>query len=198
MNNPIRGLSLRFEAKKLRAMSPAASLERVLEIGCGEGKGAKQILRYWQPKHLAAIDLDPKMIARAKKRVSNKNVVFRVGDVADLSFAASNTYDAVFDFGILHHVPNWQDALSELHRVLKPDGLLHIEDGSIEAFTKSKFGRFLRRILDHPYEQMYTRPAFEQQLSKLGFQELSSDEIRSVGLFWKVLRKENHKSKGSS
>lgn len=194
MNNPIRGLSLRFEAKKLRSMSPATTLERVLEIGCGEGTGAKQILRYWQPKQLDAIDLDPKMIARAKRRIRNKNVVFRVGDVADLSFAASNTYDAVFDFGILHHVPNWQDALDELHRVLKPGGLLHIEDGSIEAFTKNRFGRFLHRILDHPYEQMYTKSAFDKSLRKLGFQELNNDEIRSVGLFWKVLQKENKNS----
>ncbi len=188
MNNPLRALSLRFEAKKLRAMSPADKLERVLEVGCGEGTGAKQILRYWQPKYLDAIDLDPKMIARAKRRVGNENVVFRVGDVADLSFAANNTYDAVFDFGILHHVPNWQDAINELLRVLKPGGLLYIEDGSIEAFTKNRFGRFLGRILDHPYAQMYTKPAFEQQIGKIGFQEVNSDEIRSVGIFWKVLR----------
>lgn len=131
------------------------------------------------------------MITRAKRRVHNPKANFIVGDVADLSFAANDAYDAIFDFGILHHVPNWQDALSELYRVLKPGGLLHIEDGSIEAFTKRRFGRFLRRILDHPYEQMYTKPAFEQRLNKLGFKQVSSDEIRSVGLFWKVLQKEN-------
>lgn len=189
MNNPVRRASMRLEARKLRRMSPAEFPTQVLEIGSGEGQGTKNILRYWQPKKIDAIDLDPKMIARAKKRVGDKRVAFRVGDAADLSFAKNNTYDAIFDFGIIHHIPNWQDCLKELHRVLKPGGYLHIEDGSIEAFTRTGFGRFLRRILDHPYEQMYTKKAFEQELNQLGFETINADELTKVHMFWKVLRK---------
>jgi ubiquinone/menaquinone biosynthesis C-methylase UbiE len=180
---------MRFEARKLRKMSPAQSLDRVLEIGCGEGQGTKNILRYWQPKAIDAIDLDPKMIARAKRRLNDKRVSFRTGDAADLSFAKDNTYDAIFDFGIIHHIPNWQDCLEELHRVLKPGGYLHIEDGSIEAFTRTSFGRFLKRILDHPYEQMYTKAAFEKELERLGFETVGAAELSKVHMFWKVLKK---------
>ncbi|HEU5187451.1 MAG TPA: class I SAM-dependent methyltransferase [Candidatus Saccharimonadales bacterium] len=189
MNNPIRRASMRLEARKLRRMSPAQSLDRVLEIGSGEGQGTKNILRYWHPKAVDAIDLDPKMIARAKRRLKNKRVSFNVGDAANLSFAKDNTYDAIFDFGIIHHIPNWRDCLKELHRVLKPGGYLHIEDGSIEAFTRTAFGRFMKRILDHPYEQMYTKATFEAELAKLGFKLIEMDELSKVHMFWKVLQK---------
>lgn len=180
---------MRFEASKLRKMSPAQSLERVLEIGCGEGQGTKNILRYWQPQAVDAIDLDPKMITRAKRRLADKRVSFSVGDAANLSFARDSTYDAIFDFGIIHHIPNWQNCLKELYRVLEPGGYLHIEDGSIEAFTRTAFGRFLKRILDHPYGQMYTKEAFEQELEKLGFETVNAEELRKVHMFWKVVRK---------
>lgn len=188
MNNPIRSASLRLEAKKLRKMSPTQSLGKVLEIGCGQGQGTKNILRYFQPASVEAIDLDPHMIVRAKKRVQNSRIQFKVGDVSNLYFVPDNNYDAIFDFGIIHHVPNWQDCLQELHRVLKPGGYLHIEDGSIESFTTTVFGRFLHRILDHPYNDMYTKVAFEKKLHELGFKEVQS-AYWSPYLFWKVLQK---------
>ena len=189
MNNPVRRASMRIETRKLRRMSPAGSLKQVLEIGCGEGQGTKNILRYWQPQAIDAIDLDPKMIARAKRRLTDSRVNFTVGDAANLSFAKDDSYDAIFDFAIIHHISNWQDCLKELHRVLKPGGYLHIEDGSIEAFTRTAFGRFLKRILDHPYEKMYTKPAFDKELKQLGFETVKADELSSVHMFWKVLQK---------
>ena len=36
--------------------------------------------------------------------------------------AAAATYDAVVDFGIIHHIPHWRAALAEIFRVLKPGG----------------------------------------------------------------------------
>ncbi len=41
---------------------------------------------------------------------------------------APETYDAVFDFGIIHHVPDWRRTLVEIHRVLKPNGRLVLVD----------------------------------------------------------------------
>lgn len=189
MNNPVRRASMIFEARKLRRLSPSALPGRVLEIGCGEGQGTKNILRYWQPKKVEAIDLDPKMIARAKRRLTDKRVTFKVGDAADLSFAKNNSYDAIFDFGIIHHIPNWQECLKELHRVLKPGGYLHIEDLSIESFTKNPLGKLLKRILDHPYEQMFTAQDFKDELEKLGFKTVGTSKLAGLRVFWRVLKK---------
>lgn len=188
MNNPIRSASLRLEAKKLHKMSSIQSLDKVLEIGCGQGQGTKNILRYWQPQTIDAIDLDPKMVARAKRRLTDKRVSFKVGDAADLSFAKDNSYDAIFDFAIIHHIPNWQECLRELYRVLKPGSYLYIQDLSIESFTKSLIGKSIKPILDHPYEAMYTKAAFDKELERVGFQVIEASDWENH-LFWRIVRK---------
>ena len=52
MNNPGRSAMIRLEARKLRNMSPLQPGGAVLEIGCGQGQGTKNILRYFKPKHM--------------------------------------------------------------------------------------------------------------------------------------------------
>ncbi|MBI5529080.1 MAG: class I SAM-dependent methyltransferase [Deltaproteobacteria bacterium] len=53
--------------------------------------------------------------------------IVSVGDVTAIR-ADDETYDAVFDFGIIHHVPDWRAALREIRRVLKPGGRLFAEE----------------------------------------------------------------------
>lgn len=168
MNNPIRGfIQDKIEIKRLCKMSDLEKGAKVLEIGCGDGKGATLITKYFSPSHIEAIDLDPKMIERAQKRNKNSSVHFQVGDAAQLPFA-SDTFDAIFDFGIIHHIPNWHDCLKELYRVLKPGGQLILEDLSIETFS-TPFGRLLRKLLIHPYNEMFTHDEFVEYLKELGF-----------------------------
>lgn len=72
------------------------------------------------------------MIERAKRRVKVPHIAFEVGDASNLMFEDAS-FDAIFDFGIIHHIPNWQDSLKELHRLLKPGGQLILEDLSIDT-----------------------------------------------------------------
>jgi ubiquinone/menaquinone biosynthesis C-methylase UbiE len=188
MTNPVRRAVMRLEAGKLKKMSGVDSLGAVLEIGCGEGQGTKNILRLFNPKSVYAFDLDPKMLARAKRRVKDSRVTFAQGDAAKLTFAKDKTYDAVFDFGIIHHIPNWQDCLREVYRVLKPGGLFILEDLSIESFSSGPLGKSMRRMLDHPYDSMYTKREFEAALEKLGFKTVKKSHLKPF-IFWKVLLK---------
>lgn len=168
MNNPIRGfIQDKLEARRLRKFSDLPAGKTILEIGCGNGRGTKLIKKYFAPTRIEAIDLDPKMIDLARRSGMGAFARFQVGDAAKLNFPDS-TFDAVIDFGIIHHIPNWRDCLKELHRVLKPGGQLILEDLSIETFS-TPFGKFLRKILVHPYENMFTHTEFVSELKNLGF-----------------------------
>jgi ubiquinone/menaquinone biosynthesis C-methylase UbiE len=130
------------------------------------------------------------MIAIAKKKYAAPNVHFETADVTKLPYK-NNSFDAIFDFAIIHHVPNWQDALKELHRVLKPDGELLIEDLSIETF-ENPFGRILRKVLAHPYKEMYRRDMFMKQLEKAGFSIIKQEQhfpLASVQFFNVIAKK---------
>ena len=168
MNNPLRGFVQRhYEAPRLQRLSQSGA-ESVLEIGCGQGTGAKIIYDLFSPRKYTGVDLDPRMVRRARNRAGAlPNADFREADVASLEFADA-AFDLVVDFGILHHVPNWRDALAEVHRVLKPGGEFLFEDLSLETWERG-LGIPFKRIADHPYDEMFRKHEIVEGLEALGF-----------------------------
>ena len=57
--------------------------------------------------------LDDTMVELARKRLHQRRVSLSVGDVCDIHQPAAS-HDTVVDFGIIHHVPQWQQAISEI------------------------------------------------------------------------------------
>jgi len=168
MNNPMRALvQEKYELKILRSMTSIKDARRVLEIGCGNGNGIKLIKKYFSPEHIVGIDLDDRMIKLASKRNPDASISFKVMDASNLDFP-DTYFDAVFDFGIIHHIPDYRGALKEIKRVLKPKGELILEDMSIEAFTGG-IGKLWRILSDHPYQSMYTAEQFTGFLKEIGF-----------------------------
>src|SRR5829696_9453257 len=123
MNNPARAVLQRhFEAPRLLDMGgPVRGV--ALEVGCGRGVGTELVLDVFGAARVDAFDLDPHMVELARHRLASRGGRARlwVGDVLHVP-AEDATYDAAFDFGIIHHVVPWRDALREIWRVLKPGG----------------------------------------------------------------------------
>jgi ubiquinone/menaquinone biosynthesis C-methylase UbiE len=181
MNNPVRAfVQEKYELNILRAMTSGQSFENVLEIGCGNGAGSKLIKKYFTPKNIIAIDLDEKMIERAQNRNNDSAITFRLMDASKLDFP-DKQFDAIFDFGIIHHIPNWKSCLRELQRVLKPHGQLILEDLSIFSFTRG-IGKLWRILSAHPYESMYTPKEFTDALEELGFKIIHYKESNPLKL----------------
>ncbi|KAF5420052.1 MAG: demethylmenaquinone methyltransferase / 2-methoxy-6-polyprenyl-1,4-benzoquinol methylase [Candidatus Methanocomedens sp.] len=93
----------------------------VLEVGTGTGKN----LEYY-PKDckVTAIDISPKMLEHAKKRMAGMdNISLLVMDAELLAFA-DNSFDYVITTFVLCSIPNPVAALREMRRVCKPDGLV--------------------------------------------------------------------------
>ena len=95
-----------------------AQPQRVLEVGCGTGEFAAQILRELEVE-LIAVDLSPRMVELAAAR----EVDARVGDVQALPFE-DESFDCVVAGWILYHVPELEQAILECRRVLRPGGTL--------------------------------------------------------------------------
>lgn len=179
--------------RKLQSASSLAKNKVVLEIGCGNGNGSKNIFKRFSPKKIVATDLDQKMVDLAKSRNTNSAITFELGDATKLKYK-SNSFDAIFSFGVIHHIPNWEGALVELKRVLKPGGELLIEDLSIETFTTS-FGKVLKIFFDHPYKQMFSRVEFLEQLKMLGFEIKFSSKSSLIGLKYFIVVAKRVKAK---
>jgi hypothetical protein len=59
--------------------------------------------------------------------------------------------DAVFGFGVLHHIPDWRHGLHEVARVLKSAGLYFLE----EIYPTLYQNPLTRRILVHPHHDRF-------------------------------------------
>ena len=168
VNSPIRAyLQEKYELPILMNMLTSKAFESVLEIGCGNGNGIKLIKKYFDPIHITAIDLDEKMIQIAQRTVNDDTTKFRVMDASKLDFP-NETFDAIFDFGIIHHIPNWKDCIEELRRVLKKDGKLILAEYSIDTFSGFP-GAIYRSLLKHPYKQMFSTEEFVEHLKTVEF-----------------------------
>ena len=97
--------------------------EKVLDVGCGPGNLDLIIAGVLDKGSVSGIDLAPKMIETAKKKVQGYRMDYRVGDSTRLPYE-NNRFDAVFTCLIYHHL-NYQEknqTLKEIYRVLKPKG----------------------------------------------------------------------------
>ncbi len=93
----------------------------VLELACGTGLISKRIVG--SVKSLEATDFSPKMIAEAKKNTHSARLHFSVQDATSLPYAPES-FDAVVIANALHILPEPEKVMAEIHRVLKPGGLL--------------------------------------------------------------------------
>ena len=173
VNSPPRRVLQRFYETPtlLRLGGMLATDARVLEVGCGAGYGTELILRWFAAARVDALDLDPAMVARSKRRLADfgDRVRLATGDMTDLRSALGaedGSYDAVFDFAIVHHVPDWRAALAEIVRVLAPGGRFYFDEVTAAALAT----RGYRWLFDHPTEDRFTARDFVAELERQGLQ----------------------------
>ncbi|MFN0159007.1 MAG: class I SAM-dependent methyltransferase [Bacteroidota bacterium] len=127
MNSSARRVAQTYVAALWERLGGQVQNGRVLEVGCGGGVGVIIIVQRFGAAEVHAFDLDPRMIDRARRRLASYSFVhLSVGDVTAID-AENASFDAVFDFGAIHLEPNWQKAVTEVRRVLKPGGRFFFE-----------------------------------------------------------------------
>ena len=120
-----------------------------LEIGCGHGAGALLINQYIDCNNIIGVDIDPDMIEAAKRyiarpprwarKIKTNNIEFVSQDAAKLSFA-DRYFDAAFLFGVLDHITEWPEVVSEVFRVLKAGGIFSFEEFLLDKSDGNRFG----------------------------------------------------------
>ena len=110
------------------------------------------------------------MVRRARARLARfeSRCELRVGDASVLDFG-DDSFDAVFDFGIIHHIPDWPAAVTEVSRVLRPGGRFFFEEVTNHALDRWSY----RTFLEHPRENRFSPTQF--------LQALDSNGLRSIG-----------------
>jgi ubiquinone/menaquinone biosynthesis C-methylase UbiE len=180
VNNPLRVLQQRIEIgwfKKVMPLKPGCTL---LEVGCGRGAGARIILKAFQPSVIHCMDIDIQMIRKVRKYLSPEELhVARphTSDLVSLPYK-DGAVDAVFDFGALHHVPDWRRALREIARVIKPGGVFYME----ELYPALYQNIITKHILVHPREDRFLSGDLQNAITQSNLTLRNSVENKGLGI----------------
>jgi ubiquinone/menaquinone biosynthesis C-methylase UbiE len=119
---------------------------KLLEIGSGIGVDSVQLAK--AGFEVTAVDLTEAAIEVARRFAAERNVSidFRIANAERLDFA-DESFDVVYSFGVLHHTPDIEKAVGEVHRVLKPGGKAYIM-----LYHQRSLVGFVHRLLNLPYE----------------------------------------------
>ena len=130
----------------INELETAAVLEHardktILEIGCGTGIILEKTSNI--ASEAVGIDLSEGMLAAAQK----KGLKVQKANATSLPFR-DNRFDLVYSFKVLAHIPEISQAISEIVRVVKPEGILILEfynPYSLKHVTNSIYNKLKKR-----------------------------------------------------
>lgn len=155
---------------------------KVLEIGCGNGRDAKEILKF--TSDYLGIDISSELIKIAKKNIPEGN--FEIADVENFIFPKK--IDIIFSFAsLLHSDKNKvQDILNRASNALNERGIFYIslKYGDYREATK-KYKEFGVKTF-----YFYT-PELMEEMARNNYEKIYTDtqELRGEKWFTIILRK---------
>lgn len=99
--------------------------QHVLEIGVGQGTDMMQFAQAGAICHGVDITENHLKLTALNATLRGFDVDLHEVDATRLPFA-DNSIDCVYSFGVLHHIPEIDQVVREIHRVLKPGGRVMI------------------------------------------------------------------------
>ena len=118
---------------------PALAAPDCLDLACGTGDLCFLLAAKYPKGKIIGLDLTEEMLALARQANQDSHVLFIKGDMGHLD-QPDSSFDIVTGGYALRNAPNLSQAISEIHRVLKPGGI-----GAFLDFSKPK-SRFVQKM----------------------------------------------------
>ena len=154
--------------------------KQVLEVGCGTGIDSVEFAR--NGALVTSVDFAEESVKRTSETFREAGLI---GDVllrpANETRLPDHVFDAVYSYGVLHHIPNVDDVLREIIRVLKPSGegvfMMYNKDSLLNAYSILFLHRgegndeqlatnYSERRAGNPYTKLYSSGEVEELFSK--------------------------------
>ncbi len=129
IDNPLRRVLVTPE--RLADRLPITADSCVLEVGPGSGYFSVELARRTRSGRLEWLDLQPEMLAKARRklrRAGMRHVGYTVANASNPLPFPDETFDIAVLVAVLGEVPNAESSLGELYRVLRDGGSLAIHE----------------------------------------------------------------------
>lgn len=162
-----------------RAVFARPDMQRILEIGCGNGWNMSRFSQYGRP----TIGLDA-VIERVRLAATHGPAL--LADGLRLPFAAGSL-DMVYIQHVLHHIGDVDHALSEVRRVLRPGGVLFlvetVEDNPIIRWGRRLYPSWLGDEINAPFSY----EGLQLTVGEAGFRPIAAGQYSVLFWLWEIL-----------
>jgi len=177
-------------AREIKTANPA----KILDVGAGRGYISLLLAAQNPRTTIMGIDYSPMQVRAAdglRRQRQIDNCRFRRGDAMEIPFP-DEAFDAVVSVGSIKHWADGRRGTQEMHRVLKPGGLLVLSEtdqGASDEALWEFVRRFhiwfipdallfwgLRRVV---FGQSYTQQGLEALMHTTGFQQIAGQKVSS-------------------
>lgn len=154
-----------------------------LDLGCGTGEMMRLILQKNKDKSLYGIDLSEKMLEVAKEKLGN-HVNLILSDSEQLPFSDS-FFDVVYCNDSFHHYPAPDKVLSEVYRVLKPNGIFVMCDCWQPTIGRAIMNFYMKHSKEGDvkiYSENEIRKLFSVHFSKVLWKRIGNTACMACGI----------------
>lgn len=189
--------------------------KKVLEVGCGAGADAYMFCK--NGAEYTGIDVTHTSVSLTKSNLAFYKLSARVLQMDAVTITLQEKFDLIYSLGVLHHIPDIELALRNIHAVLADDGMFYLviyNKNSIfyriflswswlteGYFLKETFKKRLSRIelttsTELPHVDVYSKKDIKKLLQKVGFtvvsaeiNQLDKDQMPNIWKLWKIWAK---------
>lgn len=148
----------------------------ILDVGCGTGLVSNTFATLYPNSNFTGVDFSDSIVYAKARAKENKLTNTKWIKQDFLKIKLDKKYDVVICCGVLHHIPQYQEALAKLKRLLKPGGTLLIA-------LYNPLGKILKHVKkinynsptlfedqeNNPFELSFTKQAVLNMCSDLTF-----------------------------
>jgi len=178
-----------LHAQKLINRMNIQPTDRILDIGCGDGKIPFYLSKLVnQDGMVLGIDISPEMILSAIKDYTpqTNNLGFMIMDGQKLFF--QEQFDIIVSFNALHWMPHQFEVLKGIRNALTPNGRVYLDVLRKSIFDKSyqklqqnsKWTKFLPNSSFLPPHKHYTLDEYSTLLSNAGLEATITEDIKPL------------------
>ena len=174
----------------------------MLDVGCGEGRHIFGVMQEYPMMKCVGLDMDDDSLKKAEEgysyfeSISEVGAEFIKGSAYSLPFP-DNTFDLIVCSEVLEHLHEYNDAVIEINRVLKPGGKFF---ASVPAFWPEKICWYLSKEYQNQpggHLRIFDQKKLIHEIEDRGFKFLSSEKFHSIHspywwlrcFFWKSQEK---------
>lgn len=167
----------RYMQKRLVSKAGLNENDSFLDLGCGTGWAVRYAQHLLNGKGMfTGIDISAGMIRKANESsVGLQNIRFIKASVDEIPLGSASM-DKIICSNSFHHYPEPLKALSEVFRLLKPNGKMFLLDLTSDDIVSKCFNILLRRF-EAAHVKFYSTREFQQMLSESKLSYIKSETI---------------------